>query len=149
MKLEAVALRVFFRFLHIRQILPRNPAENLAVPRVEKYLPETLYPSSVTRLLESVSESDLCGSCRAILELLYASGLRVSELCDVRLECLAMEEGTLRVTGKGNKTRLVPVGSRALQAISEYLALERPKRVSGKRCGPRDARKAPLNHPRE
>jgi integrase/recombinase XerD len=132
-KLEAVALRIFFRFLQVRNILTSNPAANLSVPRIEKYLPETLNPSAVASLLESVSASDPLGlRDRAMLELLYASGLRVSELCGVRLEGLDLKEGMIRVTGKGNKTRLVPVGSEAREAISRYLELERPRLVSSR-----------------
>jgi integrase/recombinase XerD len=132
-KLEAIALRIFFRFLQVRNILPGNPAENLSVPRIEKYLPETLNPPAVAGLLESVSAADPLGlRDRALLELLYASGLRVSELCGLRLEGLDLKEGMIRVTGKGNKTRLVPVGSAAREAISRYLELERPKLVSRK-----------------
>jgi integrase/recombinase XerD len=130
-KLEAVALRIFFRFLLARKILTSNPAENLSIPRVEKYLPETLNASTIKRLLESVSGADTLGlRDRAMLELLYASGLRISELCNVRLEGLDLEEGMIRVTGKGNKTRFVPVGSEALGAIGRYLEFERPKLVS-------------------
>ena len=130
-KLEAVALRIFFRFLLVRNILTSNPGENLSIPRVERYLPETLNVSAMTRLLESVISADPLGlRDRAMLELLYASGLRVSELCSVRLESLDLEEGLIRVTGKGNKTRLVPVGLPAKEAISRYLQLERPKLVS-------------------
>jgi integrase/recombinase XerD len=134
-KLEAVALRIFFRFLLARKILTKNPAENLSIPRVEKYLPETLNGSAIGRLLESVGGADPLGlRDRAMLELLYASGLRISELCNVRLEGLDLAEGMIRVTGKGNKTRLVPVGSKARGAIGRYLELERPKLVS-KRSG--------------
>jgi integrase/recombinase XerD len=130
-RLEAVALRIFFRFLLARKILLSNPAENLAVPRVEKYLPQTLNVSEISRLLESVSAHSQLGlRDRAMLELLYASGLRVSELCNVRLESLDLDEGMIRVIGKGNKTRLVPVGSRAREALGRYLELERPKLVS-------------------
>jgi integrase/recombinase XerD len=130
-KLEAVALRIFFRFLLARRILPSNPGENLSVPRVEKYLPETLNVPGISRLLESVNATDPLGlRDRAMFELLYASGLRVSELCNVRLEALDLEEGIIRVTGKGNKTRLVPVGSQARQAMSRYLEIARPKLVS-------------------
>ena len=147
-KLEAVALRRFFRFLQVRKILLTNPAEALSVPRVENYLPETLNVPAITGLLESVRAVEtrkphapslkmyqaLGHRDRAILELLYASGLRVSELCDARLECLDLEEGMIRVTGKGNKTRIVPVGSHAVQAIRHYLEIERPKFVT-KRSG--------------
>jgi integrase/recombinase XerD len=130
-KLEAVALRIFFRFLLARKILTSNPAENLSIPRVEKYLPETLNASTIKCLLESVSGADPLGlRDRAILELLYASGLRISELCNVRLEGLDLEEGMIRVTGKGNKTRFVPVGSEARGALGRYLEFERPKLVS-------------------
>lgn len=130
-KLEAIALRVFFRFLLARKILSSNPAENLSVPRIEKYLPETLDTSAIKRLLESIREADTFGlRDRAMLELLYASGLRISELCNVRLENLDLNEGLIRVTGKGNKTRLVPVGSAARAALARYLEIERPKLVS-------------------
>jgi integrase/recombinase XerD len=130
-KLEAIALRIFFRFLLARKILSSNPAENLSIPRIEKYLPETLDTSAIERLLASVGEADPLGlRDRAMLELLYASGLRISELCNVRLENLDLDEGMIRVTGKGNKTRLVPVGSAARSALSRYLEIERPKLVS-------------------
>jgi integrase/recombinase XerD len=130
-KLEAIALRIFFRFLLARKILSSNPAENLSIPRIEKYLPETLDTSGIERLLASIGEADPLGlRDRAMLELLYASGLRISELCNVRLENLDLDEGMIRVTGKGNKTRLVPVGSAARSALSRYLELERPKLVS-------------------
>jgi integrase/recombinase XerD len=134
-KLEAVALRIFFRFLLGRKILATNPAENLPIPRVEKFLPETLNFPAIKRLLESVSEKDALGlRDRAILELLYASGLRISELCNARLEGLDLAENMIRVVGKGSKTRLVPVGSAAREAISRYLELERPK-LASKRTG--------------
>ena len=134
-KLEAVALRIFFRFLAIKKILPQDPAENLPTPRIERYLPETLNKEQVQRLIESVRETDPLGQRdRAMLELLYASGLRVSELCNTRLENLNLEEGFIRVTGKGNKTRLVPVGSKAREAIERYVGSERPTLV-GKKTG--------------
>lgn len=132
-KLEAVALRIFFRFLLARKILAINPAENLSIPRIEKYLPETLNAGTIKRLLESVSGTDPLGlRDRAMLELLYASGLRISELCNVRLEGIDLEEGMIRVTGKGNKTRLIPVGTEAREAIRRYLEVERPQLVSSR-----------------
>jgi len=134
-KLEAVAIRIFFRFLVARKMLTRNPAENITIPRIEGYLPETLNAAEVERLLDSVRETDPLGRRdRAMLELLYASGLRVSELCGVRLEGLSLDEGMIRVTGKGNKTRIIPVGSKACAAIRRYLETERPTLV-GPRSG--------------
>lgn len=134
-KLEAVAIRIFFRFLAARKYLEKNPAENLPTPRIERLLPHTLNAPEIVRLLESVNENDPRGlRDRAILELLYASGLRVSELCQARLENINLEDGFIRVTGKGNKTRLVPVGARAREAITRYLERERPTLV-GPRSG--------------
>ncbi len=129
-KLIVVALKIFFRFATARGFVTRDPAEALSLPRIERYLPETLNEIQVEQLLESVDEIAPLGlRDRAILELLYASGLRVSELAGAKLEHLDLESGLVRVTGKGNKTRLVPVGRRARTAIERYLAQERPDLV--------------------
>ncbi|MFZ4775719.1 MAG: site-specific tyrosine recombinase [Terrimicrobiaceae bacterium] len=129
-RLDAVAIRIFFRFLVSRQGWAQNPAETLSLPRPEKHLPETLNPDQVRRLIESVGMGDPQGlRDRAMLELLYSSGLRVSELCNARLENLDLDSGFIRVTGKGNKTRLVPVGAPAQGALASYLATCRPTLV--------------------
>lgn len=134
-KLEAIALRIFFRHLIGRKKLTVNPAEHLPIPRIEGYLPETLNQEETARLLDCVrGEDPLRLRDRAILELLYASGLRISELCGARLENLSLEEGYIRVIGKGNKTRIVPVGRQALAAIQTYLNRGRPELIS-KRSG--------------
>jgi integrase/recombinase XerD len=134
-KLEVVALRIFFRFLIARNLLQADPAEYVPLPRVERYLPETLNELQVERLLESISTDQPLGlRDRAMVELLYASGLRISELANARLENLLLEERIIRVTGKGNKTRLIPVGRKACEAIAEYVAKERPGMVK-KRTG--------------
>lgn len=129
-RLDAVAIRIFFRFLVARQGWPDNPAESLSLPRPEKHLPETLGVEQVRKLVESIEPSDPQG-CRdrAMLELLYSSGLRVSELCDARLENLDLDAGFIRVTGKGAKTRLVPVGNPAASAIRRYLESGRSTHV--------------------
>ena len=107
-----------------------NPAETLTLPRPEKHLPETLNPGDVRRLIESVGPGDPQGlRDRAMLELLYSSGLRVSELCNARLENLDLDSGFIRVTGKGNKTRMVPVGAPAIVAMNNYLESARPALV--------------------
>jgi len=130
-RLDAVAVRIFFRFLVARCGLAVDPAEAVSLPRPEGALPETLNPTQVRRLIESVGESDPFGlRDRAMLELLYASGLRVSELCAARLENIDLNEGFIRVTGKGKKTRLVPVGEPARIAIRRYLESERPSLVT-------------------
>ena len=129
-KLIVVALKIFFRFLAGKKIIERDPTETLSLPRIERYLPETLNELQVEQLIESIDTKQPFGlRDRAMIELLYASGLRISELANARLENLDVNERILRVTGKGNKTRLVPVGQKACAAIASYLSTERPKLV--------------------
>jgi integrase/recombinase XerD len=129
-KLVVVALKIFFRFLAGKGAVERDPAEALTLPRIERYLPETLNELQVEQLLEKIDTSTLHGlRDRAMMELLYASGLRISELANARLENFNFEERIVRVTGKGNKTRLVPVGRKACEALAAYLSTERPKLV--------------------
>jgi integrase/recombinase XerD len=134
-KLHAVALRIFFRFLVQRRILERDPTEFLGVPKIERYLPETLSAPEIAKLLSAAGgKTPLELRDRAMVELLYASGLRVGELCGARLENLDLDKGFIRVIGKGNKQRLVPVGSGARKALARYLATGRPELV-GKKSG--------------
>jgi integrase/recombinase XerD len=129
-KLIVVALKIFFRFLGGRGKLERDPTETLSLPRIERYLPETLNEVQVERLIEGIDTKQPLGlRDRAMVELLYASGLRISELANARLENFNTEERILRVTGKGNKMRLVPVGGKATEALAAYLSTERPKMV--------------------
>ena len=134
-KLIVVALKIFFRWLHARKRIGRDVAEVLPLPRTERYLPETMNELQIDHLLEGIPVDAPRGRRdRAMLELLYASGLRVSELVNARLENLDLDARIIRVTGKGNKTRLVPVGQKACDAIRAYLEKERPEMV-GKRTG--------------
>ena len=129
-KLIVVALKIFFRFLLGKGWIERDPTETMTLPRIERYLPETLNELQVEELLESIDTKQPLGlRDRAMLELLYASGLRISELAGAKLENLNLEEGIVRVTGKGNKTRLVPVGRKACEAIRRYLEGERSQLV--------------------
>jgi integrase/recombinase XerD len=132
-KLIVVALKIFFRFLAGKGFVARDPSEALALPRIERYLPETLNELQVEQLIDSVDTKTTLGlRDRAIIELLYASGLRISELASARLENFDSDERVIRVTGKGNKTRLIPVGRKACGALAAYLSSERPALV--KRC---------------
>jgi len=133
MKLIVVALKIFFRFLKVRQMVDRDPAELLPLPRLTRFLPETMNQVQVNHLLGI----DLQGRPfplrdRAMLELFYASGLRISELAGSRLENLNLQERLIRVIGKGSKTRLVPIGRIACDAIHQYLTLERIRLVRRK-----------------
>jgi integrase/recombinase XerC len=123
-------LRSFFKYLVKEQVVPFNPAKSVSTPKVEKTLPTTLTVDEAFRLMESpnrVSEKPLEGSKekglrdRAILELLYSSGLRVSELVGLNSNQLDLDLGIVRVMGKGRKERIVPVGVKAIEATKSYL----------------------------
>ena len=131
LRITTVHLKVFFRWLALKGQLAMDPAEPLLAPRPDQTLPETLHAREVAQLLESIDPSIPLGRRdRTILELFYASGLRLSELCGLRFEMMDLEDGFLRITGKGNKTRVVRVGTKAREAITDYLANERPKLVT-------------------
>jgi integrase/recombinase XerD len=130
LRIGLVHLKIFFRFLVSRNLIEADSAEPLLSPKTGSYLPETLHEVQIVTLLESIDTTRPLGSRDlAILELFYASGLRLAEVCTVRLETLDLDDGFIRVTGKGNKTRIVPVGRRARVALEHYLANERPKLV--------------------
>jgi integrase/recombinase XerD len=133
MKMIVVALKIFFRFLKMRLMNDRDPAELLPLPRLTRYLPKTLNQVEVTRLLETNLEGrPFPLRDRAILELFYASGLRISELAGARLENLNLQERIIRVIGKGSKTRLVPVGRIACESLDRYVTQERVHLVQKK-----------------
>lgn len=132
-RVELIALKIFFRWLTARKHIAADPADPILPPRQEKHLPDSLNEQDVRRLVESVNgTAPLDRRDRAILELFYASGVRLSELADARLENLSLEEGWIRVTGKGSKTRLSPVGGAARDAIAAYIEHARPELVKPK-----------------
>jgi integrase/recombinase XerC len=123
---KLAAIRTFFRYLVREGVLTNNPGEMVGTPRQEKYLPRVLTVDEIFALLDHPGPGDLLGlRDRAIFELLYSSGLRISELTGLDIAQLDMAQGLVRVRGKGNKERLVPVGRKALAALQDYLA-ERP-----------------------
>ena len=131
--LEIAALRAFYRFAENEKKLPANLAENLSLPRRWKRLPKALSNSEIDHLLKAEltdTPESLCA--QAILELAYASGLRLSELKNIRLEQLHLDAGFINVIGKGNKERVVPVGKKAIAALNQYLNSGRPKLVTAK-----------------
>ena len=135
LRIATVHLKVFFRWLAGRGLLEMDPAEPLLAPRPDQTLPETFHATEIAKLLESIAPTAPLGRRdRAILEMFYAAGLRLSELCRLRLEQVDFDEGFLRVTGKGNKTRVTRFGGKAREALDDYLANERGNLV-GKRTG--------------
>jgi len=133
LRISVVHLKIFFRRLAGTKHIEADPAEPLLPPRGEQHLPETLNEREVSSILNAVDTGHKLGlRDLAILELFYASGLRLSELCGARLENLDLDEGFVRVTGKGGKVRIVPVGGKARQALEKYLKNERPTLVKNK-----------------
>jgi len=129
--LQIAALRAFYKFAADEEIIPANLAENLSLPRRWKRLPKSLSDLEIEKLLTPPAESTATELCTtAILELAYASGLRLAELRNLRLEQLHLEEGFVTVIGKGNQERIVPVGKKAIAAIECYLHSGRPELVT-------------------
>jgi integrase/recombinase XerD len=129
--LEIAALRAFYRFAENEKLLPVNVAENLSLPRRWKRLPKALSDAEIKKLLEPEqpeTPSSLCD--QAVLELAYASGLRLAELRGLRLEQLHLDAGFINVIGKGNKERVVPVGKKAVAALNRFIETGRPKLVT-------------------
>ncbi len=121
---KLAALRSFFKFLCRREILLINPVQRVASPKLGRKLPHFLYLDQVEGLLKASDCTTLLGSRdQVIMELLYGSGLRVSELVGLNRENLDLESGLIRVLGKGNKERVIPVTNFAIQAIESYLMM--------------------------
>jgi integrase/recombinase XerD len=131
-----VTIRHFFRFCFAEGVIQEDPAANIQSPKFRQSLPEFLSLAEVDRLLAQPDASSTLGlRDKAMIELLYSTGLRVSELCGLKSNDIQMDAGCLRCIGKGNKERLVPVGKQALQVVQEYVAKSRPK-ILGKRTSP-------------
>ena len=116
------SLKSFFDWLVLEKILKGNPCDRVDAPKIGRYLPNVLSEEEVTDIIESVDLSQWHGvRDKAILEVLYGCGLRVSEAVGLQISCLFLKEGFLRVIGKGNKERLVPLGEMAVDALNAYL----------------------------
>jgi integrase/recombinase XerD len=134
--LEIAALKAFYRFAEAEKLLPRNPAENLSLPRRWKRLPKALSHREIDQLLTPEAPQTPPSLCdQAVLELAYASGLRLAELCNLRIEQLHLDAGFINIIGKGNKERVVPVGRKAIAAIEQYLQSGRPPLVTSRSPG--------------
>lgn len=121
---KLATLRSFYKFLIKRGRATESPLVGIRTPKQEKRLPKCLDLDEVQRLLEAPDETDILG-CRdkAMLEVLYSSGIRVSELVDLAIGDIDLEEGILRVRGKGRKDRLTPIGSQAIIAVRKYMVM--------------------------
>jgi integrase/recombinase XerD len=125
-----VTLRGFFRYLHKTGILNTNPARLIDLPKSGLKLPEVLDVDQVARLLDAPNTKTPLGlRDAAMLELIYAAGLRVSELINLKVAAVNLEAGFVRVMGKGSKERIVPIGRQAIQGIQAYIANGRPMQL--------------------
>ena len=129
---KVAALKSFFKYCFKRGYIEKNPAHLLVIPKKEKTLPKTVTPDDIVRLLESIDISSPQGlQDRAILEILYSTGIRVSELVSLNILDVDLTSSQISVIGKGNKQRMIPIGSTAHRIIKEFL-MERSK-LYGKR----------------
>jgi len=118
---KIAAVRSFFRFLVKRDMVRNNPAEHVATPKAEKPIPVFLTVDEMFRLLDGIDTQTLAGlRDKAVLETLYSTGIRVSELTGMNLSDIDPDVGLIRIRGKGSKERIVPVGKRALAALQVY-----------------------------
>lgn len=130
-----VTLRNLFRFAQAQELITTDPSMNLESPKIRRSLPGYLRLAEVERLLSQPDESTVLGQRdRAMLEMLYSTGLRVSELVGLRVSDLDSKAGSVRCVGKGDKERLVPVGRKALGLVEKYLRQARPELLRGARA---------------
>lgn len=123
-------IRSFYRFLIMEDYLEADPTELLESPQIGFKLPEVMTVEEIDRLIESIDRGSKEGQRnRAILETLYSCGLRVSELCNLKLSDLYFDEGFIKVEGKGSKQRLVPISPRAIKEINFYLTDRNPMKI--------------------
>lgn len=115
------SIRAFYKYLLAKGEVTKNPAEGITAPKTEKRLPKTLDVDQTARLVEIKGDKALTLRDRAILELMYSSGLRLAECVSLDIYSVDIRDGLVTVTGKGNKTRKVPVGNYALDAVSAWL----------------------------
>ena len=117
------AARSFFRYLLREKHVSKNPVTSVSAPKASKRLPENLDADRMARLLEIPGDTPLVKRDRAILELLYSSGLRLAELTGLDIGDVDLADATVSVTGKGGKDRVIPVGKQALKALRDWLAV--------------------------
>lgn len=128
-----VSITNFYKFMLIENLIEKNPAENLEVIRLERTLPEFLTEEEVERFLAAPDTATAKGlRDKTIFELMYSSGLRVSEICSVKITDISLEEGSIKLHGKGNKERTVPFGTQANELLQHYINMGRPKLLKGK-----------------
>ena len=129
-----VSIVNLYKFLVMENYISKNPTDNLEVIRLKRVLPESLTTTEVDDLLAVPNEKTDKGlRDKAIFELMYSSGLRVSEICSLKIEDISFEEKCLKIKGKGNRERIVPINDRALDILQRYIQTSRVIMVKGKK----------------
>ncbi|MGB9813845.1 MAG: site-specific tyrosine recombinase XerD [Thermovenabulum sp.] len=128
------AIKSFYHFLLREKVIEEDPTYNLETPKLEKKLPRVLTVEEVEKLLSQPNDEDLWGfRDRTMLELLYATGIRVSELVSLKVENVNLEMGYLKCMGKGSKERIIPIGSVAINYLNHYIKEVREKLLKNKK----------------
>ncbi|HHE39126.1 MAG TPA: tyrosine recombinase [Candidatus Cloacimonetes bacterium] len=129
---KATTIKNFFQFCERNRIIEKNPADNLKIPKFEKHLPKHFTEIEIDALLNIPDLTSKFGiRNKAILELIYSSGMRISEIANCTLQQIDLNEKIIRVIGKGNKERIVPIGKKAIKAIKNYLQIRSQFHPSG------------------
>ena len=127
------ALKSYFNYLIFEGHIQKSPISDIESPKLEKKLPEVLTETEITKLIESYNLNDNFGQRnRTIIEVLYGTGIRVSELINLKLSNIFFKENIMKITGKGNKERFVPIGNIALSEIKVYLKIRNKKNIDSK-----------------
>ena len=122
-------LRSFYKFLEISNQLKVNPIEFIDLPKIPKKLPNVLSVEEVDKLLEINVNCEYSARNKAMLELMYSSGLRISELINLKMTDISLDECVVRTMGKGSKERIIPIGDLALEALKKYIFIYRDKLI--------------------
>lgn len=125
------SLRMFYDFMVKRRFIAVSPMTGIDGPKIGKYLPDVLSVEEVDRLLDFTCDNDFSFRNRCILELLYSTGLRISELVSLKLENIVLDEAFVKVMGKGSKERIVPLNDVALDYLEKYIKEVRPRMLKG------------------
>ena len=120
------AIKSFYKFLLIENLIQTDPSENLVSPKIGRKLPNILTIEEINLIIKSVESNNVGIRNRAIIEIIYGCGLRVSELTNLLLSNLFLKQGYIKIVGKGNKERLSPIGSLAIDSLNDFLTNVRP-----------------------
>lgn len=132
---EVVAIRQFYKYLRDEKQLDFNPTDKIETPEVMRAIPDHLTLEEINELFDQIKEDNIYElRDKCIFELLYSSGLRISEACNLKIEDIDLENMSLTIEGKGGKARLVPFGEKALNIIQKYLEKSRPEILKARKC---------------